>query len=349
MNTQQPPPARPRRGGFSLIELVVAITVMAILLLMVFSMVDQTQETWSQASSRTSQFKEARVSFESMTRRIRQASLNTYWDYRFDAQERPQDYIRQSELHFVCGSMDDIAKVQASTYPTHGIFFQAPLGFSENKEYQNFTAMMNAWGYFLEYGDDRDDMPPFLQSRVEPRNRYRLMEFRRPAEELEIYEEAEVRRNTRRTDDNKWFASHLSGPEAPTRVLAENIVALVISPRTSEHENEVAPTDMAPTFSYDSRQGLGETGFAAAINARHLHLLPPLIQITMVAIDERTAAQLDRAGSVPNFIPAGVFVRAANIDQDIRTVEAHLQDLGMNYRVFTATVPMRAAKWTQTR
>jgi uncharacterized protein (TIGR02599 family) len=245
--------------------------------------------------------------------------------------------------------MNNVAGVQASQYPTHGIFFQAPLGFSENKDYQNFTEMMNAWGYFVEFGDNREDMPPFLQSRVEPRNRYRLMEFRRPAEELEIFEEAELRRNTRRTDDNKWFASHLSGLEAPTRVLAENIVALVISPRTSEHENDVPPTEIAPTYTYDSREGLGETGFAAAIRAKNLHLLPPLIQITMVAIDERSAAQLDRTGTAPNFIPAGVFTRAANIDQDIRTMETHLQDMGVNYRVFTATIPMRAAKWTNTR
>ncbi|MEQ1840764.1 MAG: prepilin-type N-terminal cleavage/methylation domain-containing protein, partial [Verrucomicrobiales bacterium] len=68
------------RRAFSLIELMVAMGILSILMLMMTVLLDQVQKSWRYSESRISQFREARVAFDLMTKNIGQASLNTYWD-----------------------------------------------------------------------------------------------------------------------------------------------------------------------------------------------------------------------------------------------------------------------------
>jgi uncharacterized protein (TIGR02599 family) len=64
-------------AGVTLVELAVSTAVLALLLLLLLSMVNQTDSVWRQTRGKIEQFREAREGFESMTRRLGQATLNT--------------------------------------------------------------------------------------------------------------------------------------------------------------------------------------------------------------------------------------------------------------------------------
>lgn len=344
---------RPRRGtaGFTLIELLVAITILILLLLMVFSMVDQTQRTWSRATSEANQFREARLAFETMSRRIRQATLNTYYDYEFGSNQRPTNYIRQSELHFVCGPTSRMTGRPENVYPTHGIFFQAPFGYTADSELTSFSELLNAWGYFIEFTDDRETLPPFLRGVIHPKFRFRLKEFRLPAEELDIYEDADRKRRSTSSSDRDWFVDYVgesSQSELVKRTVAENILALIILPMKATPERGASESETFYTtgYNYDSRFGLGDNQDAPGADDT-LHLLPSLVKITMIAIDERTAIRLENGNTPPQILPPGLFTSPRNLERDIRTIEEAFENHRpkLDYRIFTSTVAIRESRW----
>ena len=71
---------RARTLGFTLVEILVSLGVLSILLLVTANVINQVQKTWSAAAARVSQFREARVAMEVLSRNISQAALNTYVD-----------------------------------------------------------------------------------------------------------------------------------------------------------------------------------------------------------------------------------------------------------------------------
>ena len=108
--------------GFTLLELMVSMVVLALLMLVVFNMLETTTKAWSQSTERVQTFKEARVAFEGLTRRIGQAMLNTYFDYKYSRvpprpTDRPSGYERKSDLHFISGRSEDI--LESERFPTH--------------------------------------------------------------------------------------------------------------------------------------------------------------------------------------------------------------------------------------
>src|SRR5690349_5884687 len=126
--------------GFTLVELLLAMAVAALIAVFLASMVNQTSSLWSNTKARVEQFRDARLAFEAITRRLSQATLNTYWDYYYPPGSNssslssstavaPIGYGRQSELRFVCGSGTGLTAstgANASLRPAHAIFFQAP-------------------------------------------------------------------------------------------------------------------------------------------------------------------------------------------------------------------------------
>lgn len=339
-----------RQSAFTLIELLVSISILIVLLLMIFSMVDQTQRTWTKASSEANQFREARIAFESITRRVRQATLNTYWDYEVDQSGRPEEYIRQSELHFVMGETSELTKRPSTVFPGQAVFFQAPFGYVIKEEYRQFSELMNAWGFFVEFGDDRESLPAFLRGRVQPKFRYRLKEFRLPAESVEIYEFAEDRRKGASDTDNEWFSKFLGGGAESLlvkRTLSENILALILTPMKAAPTKGSAASEIfyEDGFQYNSRKGVGSPVADSEQGQGDTHLLPSLVRVTMIAIDEPSAEREERGASPPSFIPAGLFKNPRNLERDLRLVEEQLLDLKINNRIFSTTVAMREANW----
>src|ERR1043165_7333896 len=70
-------------SAFTLVELMVSTAVIVLIFATLLTMTDSTQRLTQSTSAKVEQFREARVAFEAMTRRISQATLNTYWDYQY--------------------------------------------------------------------------------------------------------------------------------------------------------------------------------------------------------------------------------------------------------------------------
>jgi uncharacterized protein (TIGR02599 family) len=173
------------RAGFSILEVLVASAVLALLLVAMMSMTDQVQKTYRSTLGKAEQFREARVAFESITRRLSQATLNTYWDY--DSPTTPTKYLRQSELRFLSGNASGLLSgvTPAISSTTHAVFFQAPFGFTSNSTYGGMESMVNTWGYFIEFGSDSVLRPdPVNTAGVPVKYRFRLYEMMEPSETL---------------------------------------------------------------------------------------------------------------------------------------------------------------------
>lgn len=359
-----PTPHRVARG-FSLPELLVSIAILSLLMLFTFQMLEQTQRTWLTAKENTSTYKEARSAFEVMTRRLSQATLNTYWGY--DNPENPRDYIKISELHFVVVNAKEVlGEGPEGSRPGHAVFFQAPLGFTAESSstgrpvYTNMEMLLNSWGYFCEFSTDKNDRPTFLNrdNTIKERMRYRLMEFRQPSENLSIYSEPLTDQSSK-TSLHRWFAKGETGVNASVnrkeslgprevrtvRPVAENIIALVLSPRLPEFDKQ-DPDFIAPDYSYDSREfQWGKEDERVRLST---HQLPPLIQVTMIAVDETDMARwlVVNGTREPDFVSSELFKSQRALEQDLESLRKNLDAEKVRHRVFTTTIRMRESKWS---
>ena len=348
-----------RRSAFTLVELIVSTGIIALIMLVLVQMTNQTSKTWRSTSEKVEKFEEARDGFEALTRRLSQATLNTNWDYlgilsSGSASQNliprpklwtqpgfktfvPVSYGRTADLRFMSGPMSfrpggqgitndpSAANTSGVIFPTHGVFFQAPLGMATNTAYDTMNNILNTWGYFIQAGWD-PNVPAFVATMQQPyansssgtglvrkRWRSRLMEFRQPSEQMSLYDPA--------SDSSKyphWFTvplmstgSPYTGAPAnpPTRAIAENIVALIIRPRLSKNDEDYynsigKPWMLCSDYVYDSTQTINPGPYSPGSNTAQINpknQLPPIVNVTMVAIDERSAKRLDeRYGTGPN-------------------------------------------------
>ncbi len=396
--SSRPPSHRcPRSAGvraFTLIELLVSVTFLVILMLVVSQVIGIVQRTWVRANSRVSQFREARQAFDTLSRSLTQATLNNYWDNEFDITGTDaagqqitlaKDYFRQSELQFICGPTSTVipaAAGNAQNYPGHAVFFQAPLGIASlvataaqgaNNQIVNTENMVNLLcgrGYFVEWGTDASFRPAFLDqlnNAVPVRSRLRLMEYSPTAEKNRIYD-TNLRPIT--AHSKEWYedvlntevqsAQETAQTRAFTRPIAENIIALVISPQIEVTGNTtVAPYAIAPLFIYDST--LKVNPGSSPINASPQgtqHLLPPLLKVSMVALDERSGELLAREENSQMRTElltsiAGKLQSAASLVEELDgdqgktgTLVQLLLDKKLNYRIFSTTIALKQSRWS---
>jgi uncharacterized protein (TIGR02599 family) len=328
------------------------------------------------------------VAFDILSRNLSQATLNTYWENEFDplgtdsagqAVTKAKNYIRQSELQFICGPTNQLftsATGSASNYPGHAIFFQAPLGITRLVEAnglqantENMVNLLCGRGYFVEWGTDEPYRPPFLSSlnTVPTRQRLRLMEYSPTAEMNRIYDSA-LRPIT--SNSKAWFQDALTSvvqdgetviTRAFTRPIAENILALVISPQleTTGNVGGTQPYSIAPNYLYDSTLKVNPGAAIPTANSQGTqHLLPPMLKVTMVALDERSGEFLAREENetMRNEVldtTAGLFTSAANFAEDMDgtedqpgALEEVLLAKKLNYRVFTTTIALKQGRWS---
>ncbi len=356
----------------------VAMTILALILALFLSITDQTSKVWKSSTAQIEGFQNARAAYETMTMRLRQATLNTYLDY-FDASYNPRTvansstftpayYARNSDLHFVVDQASNFFTATTTLHPGHAVFFQAPLGFStSSSSYGSLQNLMNACGYYVEFNTDKPSFPPFLASAtaVPQRFRYRLMEFTQTTEANSIYSIPYVLPAVA-TQYDQWFTNFLptttalvnSPPSnAPYHVLAENIIALVISPEVT-----ISDQSIAPNYTYDSRAG-------NLTNVTH-HQLPPLLRVVMVAIDEPSAIKLNPPGnSTPPSFLTSLFTGASalfqtpynppynaaspvsnpppnNLDADLNKLTSALVANKITYRVYDTDIAIRGARWS---
>lgn len=267
------------------------------------------------------------------------------------------DYVRQSDLRFRVVQMGDQTLDPGSgavMRPTHGIFFQAPFGIvDDTTRLSQLDDLLNSWGYFLEISNSNANVPAFLKNQpgygaANPKYRCHLMEFRQSAEEFTIYTTLNtllqqqisakvpfpnrdpVPDNNGKVGpgDDAWFmnavnyGANASDPTLapfgrPVRVLAENIIALVIYPRLSATDQNQRNNDttvpqqyklLTPDYTYHSKQTSNYTNgtvpppqvnspptpaqitIAGTINPKNQ--LPPVVEVAMVAVDEASAQKL---------------------------------------------------------
>lgn len=368
-------PARTRPPAFTLVEILVSLAVLTILLLINAQVIGQVQATWSASNARVSQFREARTAFDIITRNLSQATLNTYFDYDTNyllttavssagSGVAPSSYVRRSDLHFVCGPAANLVTGTggsgggSAALPGHAVFFQAPLGISEQPSLVGLDRLLCARGYFVQYSSDEFFAPEFLPPRP-PRFRYRLMEYSPPAEKNIIYSLPQPTGTN--IYSKAWFAdagaafnvNETALNQTATRPVADNILTLIISPRrepktAGEAESPSGPTQIANSYVYDS-SSLGVTSSSSPQGTRHL--LPPLVRVVLVAIDERSAERLSEASGTSTSPPFGdnlntPFTSAHNLDAEVQQLVTTLNEKKVNYRIFSSTIQLRGAKWS---
>ncbi len=399
-------PMRKARA-FTLVELLVATVVLMVILLMLVAMVNQTATIWRTSSAKVEQFRSARTAFDSINRHLSQATLNTYFDY--DTKNGiPTAYKRQSDLRFIVGGTEEFFGEFNSLDterppvggPGHAVFFHAPVGFTSDDQqttnpttgvpmYSELDNLLNMWGYFVEYGSDYNYRPAFLNnpagSYTPPpeRHRYRLMEFMVPSDRLTIYRYTSSKDNSA-YHARDWFEDFLKlrviptstdttqTQARPTHLLAENIIELVVWPQLSRKDQDQVLAQsgggyLAPGYSYDSaQQQVPKNG---RIDPRNQ--LPPVVQVTMVAMDEASGARVEANPQKKNQLqvtldkyfvaqkimdPQGLSngnsdsqtaSSATKYNADLQNLQTDLVTQGIAYRTFTTTISLRAAKWSQ--
>ncbi len=369
-----------RVQGFSLVELLLSMTVLTSIMLMFVGLLDQTQKTWEYSRTQISQFREARLAYDIISKNVSQATLNAYFE-QVDSRGRrasdftdPKDFIPkefqiQSELHFKTMQANELIVNGMTPGPGHALFFQAPLGSTSEEAYGPLTNLLNGRGYFVAVGSDADYSPLFVRSISPPKIRYRLMEFLPPTEKNQVYAAAKeaTATNGKTTDRAKWITVPLAAPRnaGTLRPLAENIVAFIVSPREAVADTGRATgvSDMAaliqadtestarvaPNYAYDSAMPLDASRWP-------VHTLPPLIMVTMVAIDETTAMRLEqRYGQqfMKTFIPSNWMQSSGKYQTDLTALidafnleSSRTGGVDISYKVFTSTIRINGAKWS---
>jgi uncharacterized protein (TIGR02599 family) len=401
--------ARRGRPGFTIVEMLVSTAILGLLMVPLLSTVDQTQRVWLRTSNKLSQFQAARTAFEAMTRNLSQATLNTYYSLAVDKNNIPTLYQRESDLHFISGkaATAKLLGEDEATYPTHAVFFQAPIGWTsevdtrlasdEAKKYRALNSMLSAVGYYIQWGRD-ESVPDFIKAQpglLPDRYRFRLMEVIQPAESLGIFLDGEVTQSTPYRKTTDWIQVALGRMKRPdgresqasSRILAENIVALVLLPKLSEADRRNKDTlDLAPEYDYDTQPsdasgilkrevvtstkpgdktgtyGVWKERDLRDVERKQLGQLPPIMQVTMVAIDEASATrQQDIGGETPPEWTQGLFTSVHreddfkkdlgnSADPEPGSLIYRLQNTNkavrVNHRVYTADVVIRGAKWS---
>lgn len=332
--------------GFSLIEVLAAMAVLALLMVVLFSAVNQTGSLWQRAKNQAGAYQSGRFAFDQITSTLAQSTLNV--SYGYDNATKPTKYIRKSDLHFVIDPppIENFGQGNA-------IFFQAPLGRTGSEEDDSSTGtdeknspkglpgLLNAVGYYIIYGKD-PGLPPILEGF--DRNRFRLMQFIDPSEKLKVYEGAkEEAPDVNRKDRKAWFLN--DDLEKNSTVIAENVILLLFWPRLSVEEDPDGD-ELTKDYLYNSRDG---TALAQKVTTNQQ---PPMVQVTMVALDETSANRLGDDSTPPEVIESalqGLFTTSTVDDytEDLETLEDRLNQAGIGHRVFTGTVTIRESRWTK--
>ncbi len=316
------------------------MTLLTLISALVFSMTSSTTSLWRRTTGSVEQFRGANLAFEAMTRRLSQATLNTYWDY--DNPSAPRKYQRQSDLRFISGRMETLMASRNPRRPLHGVFFQAPLGsVASATNFGGMENLLNTAGYYLEFNDDSAYRPAFINTAiVQPRYRYRLMEVVQPSDNLIVYKYTSGQPLYNRKD---WFQIPVLTKPAVAHVLAENIIALIVQPRLSKKDEQTTSKVLTKDYIYDSTVTLTDPD----INPKNQ--LPPVVQVTLVAIDEASAAKIANGPALPAFDPLldTLFTDTSKYDADLTTLQNALNAQHIAYRVFTSSVSLRGAKWSR--
>ena len=346
------------KAGFSLLEVLVSTAVLALFVVLLTTITDSSFRLWRNTQSSIVSFDAARTAYDTLTRRLSKATLNTYLDYyevtsgiwkRRNPSNAagfiPNRYGRASDLHFV---VDDAAALLGGNQQGKGVFFFAPLGFSNgNATLSDLPNLLNACGYYVEFGSDSNLRPSFLSS-LPDKQRYRLIENILPTQNFNTscggYP---AFTDTNDNNDDLWISSGLAGSNSVKNVLCDNIIALIIRPEVAAQDASLLGLtnsySLTTDYAYDSRAGRN-----TVVGALQFAQLPPMLRVVMVAVDEKSSKRLTPGTTPPTAfqLNSGWFQNPANLDQDLADLEKQLIDAKVDFRIFNQVIPLRGAKFS---
>jgi uncharacterized protein (TIGR02599 family) len=340
----------PRRGngGFTLIEMLAAMAVLIVLLGIVVAVTNSVSTTVRRSTAGIDALANARTGFDLINRSLSQATLSTYWDY--DNPLQPTEYVRQSDLQFLVR--------QNIENPGYGqeVYFVAPETYSTTASLRSTRGLLNGCSFFIHYGSSADFRPT---GQTGEKFRYRLMFGIQPTEKLSIFKrdartagqsEADYRSKVQTFWNSlAWITDIENGANDvgdDVDPVADNVIALVIWPRLSTNED---PTGLILTpSSYDYNSQRDAMTFPQALTANQL---PPMVQITMIAISEASASRLDDGtGNAPALIQDALsnrFTDPKNYEVDIKAVSEKLSSSHIDFQIFSTSVPLKESKWSR--
>jgi len=317
-----------KRSGFTLIEILLAMSVLALMAVMMLSITSSAQKIVKETTARTEQFREGRRAFDRINQRLSQATLNSYWDYvnssgtprvAGNATFTPARYARISELRYLQTNASSLTAPGGGTMVGNSVFFQAPLGKSETNSLAGLDSLLNTTGFYIKRSDDSALRPATVSA---SKTRYRLFELTEPAESLTIYS---LTSGNSTTTSTAWFTTPLA-VTGNSRRLADNIVALLFQ---AQYQNASGTPTSA--FNYTSTpRGLSSQPIEE-------NNLPPTVRVTMIALDEPSARRV---------ADGNITLTDATDEASLATLEKNLTDNRLNYRKFQSTVSIGPSKWS---
>ncbi|MBE7157615.1 MAG: hypothetical protein INR62_04125 [Rhodospirillales bacterium] len=330
----------PAAGAFTLVEMLVGMVVAIIFIGLMIGLTTQVGSVVRNANNKMDAFQSAQAGFDLMTQKLADATLNTYYDYDvpYGSTTAPSKYIRRSDLHFLVSQNAALAATfpEVNSNSGQSIFCQVPAAYSNTAAYANIQGTLNACGYFVQFGSDKSFWPSAKNGQGTEHYRYQLMQSIQPTELNGIYGDFEGD-HPEDVGTCQWIKTLPAG----ALPIANNVIALIVWPRLSLSESA---TVISPNYEYNSRQGV-----PTPANAAQSEQLPPILQISLVAIDANSAARLERGATKPGDIEsalAGKFARTDHYQQDMQDLQAALVAKHIQYRVLTASITLRESKWS---
>ena len=338
------PRARHDREAFTLVELLLACAVFAVMLVLMAVAISQMSTGIRTSSAKVEAFASAREAMANVTRTLSTATLNTYWDY-FTVSGNT-NYGRQSDLQFVINDQSANANggnlagatTGTLTMVSHAVFFQSPLGYTTNNAITNPPGTLNQCGFFVAYGNDPTQPSGVTGITVKPR--FRLYQWIRNADDGTGINTITGIMNANTWNKPSWYLQ--------SRPLAENIIAFVL--RVPTTANPSTATD----YWWNSR-----TNWSSGSQPNQMNELPPFVEITMVAMDETavnrfagTESDMTKALTKMGISSPGgtaftsLFTDLTKYTNDLAALTAGLTSKKIPYRVFTTTVPLPVSKWS---
>lgn len=317
-----------KSSGFSLIELMVAMAVLAIIGIVMVSITDSVQRVSRQTMAHAEEFRESRRAFDRINQRLSQATLNTYYDYvgtngmprtATSANFTPFKYARISELRYLQTNASAFTAPRGGTMIGQTVFFQAPLGQTDTNTLSGLNSLLNTVGYYIEKGSDDGLRPP---TATNSSDRFRLFEFVQPTENLSIYSKTSAAATYAGTD---WATSALAASGNSHR-LADNIVALVF--------RAIYPDSSGIWQTNTSYSSAPRNQTSQAIEENNL---PPKVGVTMIAVDEVSAQRIAEMN---------LSLMDAKSETELRQLEQQLSDHRLGFRRFESVVSIGPAKWS---
>ena len=155
---------RTRSSGFTLLEVLISLAILLVILVAVMQFMTDVDQAWKSAA--TDPFAEAQNAFETVAQNLAAATLAPYQDYAdssgaFHTNAAstfiPDHLARRSDSDFVCGpgaGANGLLATSGLTTTGSGVFFLAPNGYTQTYAHAGMERLLNAMGYYVEFGDD---------------------------------------------------------------------------------------------------------------------------------------------------------------------------------------------------